>query len=50
MAGKPLVLVAAPQRAVRLLAAAALRPAGFRVAHSAGSLPTPDELADLDRM
>ena len=47
MAGKPLVLVAAPQRAVRLLAAAALRPAGFRVAHSAGSLPTPDELADL---
>ena len=45
--GKPLVLVAAPQRAVRLLAAAALRPAGFRVAHSAGSLPTPDELADL---
>jgi two-component system KDP operon response regulator KdpE len=47
MAGKPLVLVAAPQRAVRLLAAAALRPAGFRVALSQGSLPTPDELADL---
>ena len=47
MAGKPLVLVAAPQRAVRLLAAATLKPAGFRVALSQGSLPTPDELVDL---
>jgi len=47
MAGKPLVLVAAPQRAVRLLAMAALKPAGYRVALSQGSQPTADELADL---
>ena len=47
MPGKPLVLVAAPQRAVRLLVGTALRPAGFRVTDRAGHLPTPDELADL---
>jgi two-component system, OmpR family, KDP operon response regulator KdpE len=47
MAGKPLVLVVAPERAVRLLVSAALRPAGFRVTTVSGHAPADDELTDL---
>jgi DNA-binding response OmpR family regulator len=47
IAGKPVVLVAAPQRAVRLLVAAALKPNGFRVIESQGRVPTAEELVDV---
>jgi DNA-binding response OmpR family regulator len=47
MNGKPLILVAARDRAVRGVVAAALRPAGFRIAESLGDEPTADEIEDL---
>ncbi|MEA2518268.1 MAG: hypothetical protein QOF49_348, partial [Chloroflexota bacterium] len=47
MAGKPLVLVAARVRAVRLVVAAALKPAGFRVVEVGRHVPSEEELTDL---
>ena len=45
--GKALILVAARERAIRLLVQAALRPAGLRVAQVDRSLPLPEDIADL---
>jgi DNA-binding response OmpR family regulator len=47
MAGKPIVMVAAADRVVRLLVGSALRPAGFRVAEKQGPRPTAEDIADL---
>ena len=47
MAGKPLVLVVARQRAVRLLVGKALRPAGLRVVAVSRAVPSEDELTDF---
>ena len=47
MAAKPIVIVAAADRVVRLLVAAALRPAGFRVAENPGARLTAEDIADL---
>ena len=47
MAAKPIVIVAAADRVVRLLVGSALRPAGFRVAENPGSRPTAEHIADL---
>ena len=47
MTEKPLVLVAARERAVRGVVAAALKPAGFRIAESRCGEPTPEEIEDL---
>jgi DNA-binding response OmpR family regulator len=46
MNGKPLVLVAARERAVRGVVAAALKPAGFRIAASESDEPSADEIED----
>jgi DNA-binding response OmpR family regulator len=47
MAGKPLILVAAHDRVVYLLVAAALKPEGFRVVDSRAARPSSELLADL---
>ncbi|MDF2736093.1 MAG: transcriptional regulator [Chloroflexota bacterium] len=47
MPAKPIVIVAAADRVVRLLVASALRGGGFRVAENHGPRPTEEDLADL---
>jgi DNA-binding response OmpR family regulator len=47
MGTRPLVLVAAADRVVRLLVASALRPAGFRVEQTQGRRPTAEQVVDL---
>ena len=47
MAAKPIVIVAAADRAIRLLVGSALRPGGFRVAENRGARPSAEEIADL---
>lgn len=47
MGAKPLVLVAAADRVVRLLVASALRHAGFRVEQAQEGRPTSEQVADL---
>ena len=47
MPAKPIVIVAAADRVVRLLVGSALRGGGFRVAENHGPRPTEEDLADL---
>lgn len=47
MAAQQLVLVAASDRAVRLLVASAVRSAGLRVSQAEGSLPSAEQIEDL---